>query len=416
MSVRAGIVVTGTEVLSGIIADANGPWLSERLREHGVVLTHTVVVGDRPEDLRSALDVLAGVGADLILTSGGLGPTADDLTADVVAEWAGAEMRHDPALEERIWAVVTRLRARMPWEEEAMRAGARKQAHVPPGATVLEPAGTAPGLLVPGRSLVAVLPGPPRELQTMWNDAVSTSPLRELLDRAGSLEQRILRFFPLPEPQIAATLRELDADALPLEITTCLRRGELEVATVFPPSSASAYAALEAGLRERHGDVLFSDDGATIDVVIARLLQGRTIATAESCTGGLMAGRLTDLAGSSAYVLGGLVVYSNEAKTALAGVPASLIEAVGAVSPEVATALSAGARSRLDADIGIGITGIAGPGGGSEAKPVGTVCISVSSASDAEERVVRLPGGRADVRDRTTTVTLHMLRALLLRA
>jgi nicotinamide-nucleotide amidase len=417
VSVRAGIVVTGTEVLSGIIADANGPWLSERLREHGVVLTHTVVVGDRPEDLRSALDFLAGVGTDLILTSGGLGPTADDLTADVVAEWAGAAMRFDPALEERIWAVVTRLRARLPWEEEAMRAGARKQARVPEGAVVLEPVGTAPGLLVSTSGpLVAVLPGPPRELQAMWKDAVDTSPLRELLASAGTLEQRILRFFPLPEPQIAATLRELDADALPLEITTCLRRGELEVATVFAPSDAAAYSALEAALRERHGDVLFSDDGATIDVVVARLLSGRTIATAESCTGGLMAGRLTDLAGSSAYVLGGLVVYSNEAKTALAGVPASLIEAHGAVSPEVATALAAGARSRLGADIGIGITGIAGPGGGTAEKPVGTVCLAVSSASDSEERTVRLPGGRADVRDRTTTVALHMLRALLLRA
>jgi nicotinamide-nucleotide amidase len=416
VSVRAGIVVTGTEVLSGIIADANGPWLSERLREHGVVLTHTVVVGDRPEDLRSALDFLAGVGADLILTSGGLGPTADDLTADVVAEWAGAEMRHDPALEERVWAVVTRLRARMPWEEEAMRAGARKQAQVPAGAVVLEPIGTAPGLLVETSGpLVAVLPGPPRELQAMWKDAAETAPLRELLARGGTLEQRILRFFPLPEPQIAATLRELDADALPLEITTCLRRGELEVAAVFAPSAAAAYEGLEAALRERHGDVLFSDDGATIDAVVARLLSGRTIATAESCTGGLMAGRLTDLAGSSAYALGGLVVYSNEAKIALAGVPPALIEAHGAVSPEVATALSAGARSRLGAGIGIGITGIAGPGGGTPEKPVGTVCLSVSTASDKEERTVRLPGGRADVRDRTTTVALHMLRALLLR-
>jgi len=246
--------------------------------------------------------------------------------------------------------------------------------------------------------------------------AVTPSPLRELLESAGSLEQRILRFFPLPEPQIAATLREIGD--VPFEVTTCLRRGELEVATVFPPGEAAAYSSFEAELRARHGDVLFSDDGATIDEVIASLLLsgGLTIATAESCTGGLMAGRLTDLAGSSAYVLGGLTVYSNEAKTALAGVPASLIEAHGAVSPEVATALSAGARARLDADIGIGITGIAGPGGGSEAKPVGTVCISVSSASDAEERTVRLPGGRADIRDRTTTVTLHMLRALLLRA
>jgi nicotinamide-nucleotide amidase len=410
--VRAGIVVTGTEVLSGIIRDANGPWLSEALRARGVMVTAIVVVGDRPDDLRGALDYLSD--HDVIVTSGGLGPTADDLTADVVAEWAGAEMEHDPALEKRIWAVVSRLRRMMPVEEESMRAGARKQAFVPRGAAVLEPVGTAPGLLVGSRPLIAVLPGPPRELQTMWEAAVTTPPLRELLESAGTLEQRILRFFPLPEPQIAATLREIGE--VPFEVTTCLRRGELEVATVFTPDQARGYENFEASLRERHGDVLFSDDGATIDVVVARLLEGRTIATAESCTGGLMAGRLTDLAGSSAYVLGGLVVYSNEAKTALAGVPADLIEAHGAVSPEVATALSAGARSRLGADYGIGITGIAGPGGGSEAKPVGTVCISVSNATDAEERVVRLPGGRADVRDRTTTVTLHMLRALLLRA
>jgi nicotinamide-nucleotide amidase len=411
--VRAGIIVTGTEVLSGIIRDANGPWLSEALRARGVVVSNIVVVGDRPDDLRGALDYLAD--HDLVVTSGGLGPTADDLTVEVVASWAGAPIEHDPALEERIWAVVSRLRRLMPVEEESMRAGARKQASVPRGAVVLEPVGTAPGLLVStSGALIAVLPGPPRELQTMWQAAVTTPPLRSLLESAGTLEQRILRFFPLPEPQIAATLRELGE--VPFEVTTCLRRGELEVATVFTPDQAGEYASFEAGLRSRHGDVLFSDDGATIDEVVARMLSGRTIATAESCTGGLMAGRLTDLAGSSAYVLGGLVVYSNEAKTALAGVPAELIDSYGAVSPEVATALSAGARSRLEADYGIGITGIAGPGGGSEAKPVGTVCISVSSATDAEERVVRLPGGRADVRDRTTTIALHMLRALLLRA
>jgi len=161
---------------------------------------------------------------------------------------------------------------------------------------------------------------------------------------------------------------------------------------------------------------VFSVDGATIDVVVARLLAGRTVATAESCTGGLMAARLTDLAGSSAYVLGGLVVYSNEAKTALAGVPASLIESYGAVSPEVARALAAGARDRLGADVGIGITGIAGPGGGTPAKPVGTVCLCVSTAADAIERTVRIPGSRAHVRDRTTTTAMHMLRELLTRS
>lgn len=411
LSVRAGIVVTGTEVLSGLIRDANGPWLSEALRSHGVELSQVVVVGDRPADLRRALDFFSDV--DLVLTSGGLGPTADDLTAEVVAGWSGTVMELDPALEERIWDIVNGLRKRIGGEIEPMRAGARKQAHVPVGAVVLEPKGTAPGFLIGSSPLVAVLPGPPRELQRMWADAVSVEPLAGLLASAGSLERRILRFFPLSEPQIAATLRELDADSLPLEVTTCLRRGELEVATVYRPAAADSYGAFEDELRARHGDVLFSDDGATIDEVAARALAGLTIATAESCTGGLMAGRLTDLAGSSAYVLGGVVVYSNEAKTEFADVPPELIASHGAVSPEVASALASGARSRFGADLGIGITGIAGPGGGSVEKPVGTVCLCVSSPWGLDERVVRLPGSRGDVRDRTTTVALHMLRGLL---
>jgi nicotinamide-nucleotide amidase len=415
VSPRAGIVVTGTEVLTGTISDRNGPWLSERLREHGVQVSQIVVVGDRSDDLRDALAFLAG--SDLIVTSGGLGPTADDLTAEVVARYADRSLEHDPELEERIWARVGRARSLLGGAgEEALRAGARKQALVPQGATVLDPVGTAPGLLVavPGGPLIAVLPGPPSELQAMWTAAVDTEPLRSLLAGAGRFDQRMLRFYGLPEPQIAATLRELGPPES-LEITTCLRRGELELATVFAPEAEPEYERLAAALRERHADTLFSPDGETIDAVVARLLTGRTVATAESCTGGLMAGRLTDLAGSSAYVLGGLVVYSNEAKTALAGVPAATIGAHGAVSPEVARALAAGARERLGADVGIGITGVAGPGGGTAEKPVGTVCLCVSDGDGAVERTVHLPGGRADVRDRTTTVALHMLRRLLTR-
>ncbi len=409
---RAGIVVTGTEVLSGTIADRNGPWLSARLRDRGVQLAHVLITGDRPDDLRDALAFFAGM--DLVITSGGLGPTADDLTAEVVAEYAGRAMAFDPELDERIWARVMSVRSRLgSASEEALREGARKQAFVPAGAAVLEPVGTAPGLLVPtGGPLIVVLPGPPRELQTMWDAAVETPPLSGLLARAGHFEQRMLRFYGLPEPQIAATLRELDPPAS-LEITTCLRRGELEVATVFDAGDEPAYEEFAAAVRSRHADTLFSPDGATIDEIVARLLTRRTLATAESCTGGLMAGRLTDLAGSSAYVLGGLVVYSNEAKSKLAGVPAATIEAYGAVSPEVARALAAGARDRLGADVGIGITGIAGPGGGTPEKPVGTVCLCVSTADDLLEQTVRLPGGRADVRERTTTVAMHMLRRLL---
>ena len=428
MSVRAGIVVTGTEVLSGIIADRNGPWLSERLREHGVQLAHIDVVADRPGDLRAALDFMAAEGLDLVITSGGLGPTADDLTADVVAEFAGRPLELDAALEERIWAILERLRAR--WRDldldvEAVRAANRKQALVPRGATVLEPVGTAPGLVVPpgsdGGPVVLVLPGPPSELQPMWAAALDTEPLRGLLSRAGAYEQRIVRLWGIPESELAGSLRAMEAEGVPmgeLEITTCLRRGELEVATVFAPAAREDYRAFETALLAHHGARIFSLDGTTIDEIVAELLLGpplRTVATAESCTGGLMAGRLTDRAGSSAYVLGGVTAYSNAAKVALAGVPAARIDHHGAVSPEVAAALADGARSVFGADVGIGITGIAGPGGGTPEKPVGTVCISVADGADRIDRTVRLPGDRATVRERTTTVTMHLLRRLLSR-
>jgi nicotinamide-nucleotide amidase len=418
VSLRAGILITGTEVLSGIISDRNGPWLSERLRERGVEAANILIVADRRGDMRAALDFMAAEGLDLVVTSGGLGPTADDLTAEVVADFAGRPLALDPALEERIWAILTRMRAR--WrtiDEDAMRAGNRKQALVPDGATVLEPVGTAPGLIVPGSPTVLVLPGPPRELQPMWETAVGTEPLRTLLERAGAYEQRIMRLFGIPESEIARSLREIEADGVSidrLEITTCLRRGEIEIATVFEPDVEPVYEAFEAAIRERHDDTLFSLDGSTVDDQVVALLDGRTVAVAESCTGGLMAARLTERGGSSAYMLGGVVAYSNAAKVALADVPAELIERHGAVSPEVAAALADGARARFQADFGIGITGIAGPGGGTEEKPVGTVCLSVAGADGERwDRTVLLPGDRQMIRERTTTVTMHGLRRLL---
>jgi nicotinamide-nucleotide amidase len=421
VSVRAGIVVTGTEVLSGIIRDENGPWLSERLRGLGITLVDVIVVGDRPDDLRAALEFLAGQEVDLIITSGGLGPTADDLTGEIVASFAGRPLALDPAVEEQVWQIVSRMRGR--WRdasEEGMRAGTRKQAMVPEGAVVLDPVGTAPGLVVSGDSVppVLVLPGPPGELRPMWDAALGTAPLQAVLARAGVLEQRIMRVTGVPESELARLLRDVDLDLGRLEITTCLRRGELEIATVFDPAAADDYAGLERAVVDRFGDRVFSRDGATIDEIVAGLLLGppvRTVAVAESCTGGLMAGRLTDRAGSSAYVLGGVVVYSNEAKVALADVPPELIASVGAVSPEVAAALADGAAARFGADVGIGITGIAGPGGGTPEKPVGTVCVCVvGPGGDRLERTLHLPGGRAVIRDRTTTAVMHLLRRLLM--
>src|SRR6187200_3383141 len=229
MTVRAGIVVTGTEVLTGRIADMNGPWLSQRLAEEGVEVAHILVVGDRPEDLEAALRFMAGEGMDLIVTSGGLGPTADDLTAEIVARFAGRPLALDEEMEAKIAAILAGFAQRFRLDEAALQEANRKQAMVPEGAVALDPVGTAPGLVVPaGERVVVVLPGPPRELQPMWSVALDTEPVRELLARATPLHGYTLRMFGIPESEIAKSLREIEAEgiALPeLEITTCLRRG-----------------------------------------------------------------------------------------------------------------------------------------------------------------------------------------------
>ena len=390
MSARAGILITGTEVLSGIISDRNGPWLSERLREVGVDASHIVIVGDRPADMEAALGWLAAEGVALIVTSGGLGPTADDLTAEIVGRFSGRQMVLDQALEDRIAEILAPMVKRWPGlDMAAVRESNRKQAVVPEGSTVLEPVGTAPGLVVPPAEgvpsgpTVLVLPGPPRELQPMWWMALETEAFRAAV--AGHTEYRnsIMRLFGIPESEIANTLRaaaEAGLELEPLEITTCLRRGEIEIATRFEPAATALYDEFVAFVSSRHADTLFSEDGSTIDDQVAALLVGGglSVAVAESCTGGLLSARLTDRPGSSEYFRGGVVVYSNEAKVSLAGVDAGLIEQFGAVSTEVAEALADGAAARLEADIGIGITGIAGPDGGSDEKPVGLVCFSVA--------------------------------------
>ncbi len=423
MSPRAGILITGTEVLTGIIADRNGPWLSERLREIGVDAALIQIVGDRPDDLLAALEFMASEGMALIVTSGGLGPTADDLTAEIVARFSGREMVLDARLEALIAEILRPMMTR--WrglDPEAIRASNRKQAVIPRGATVLDPVGTAPGLVVPpsngsGGPTVVVLPGPPRELRPMWETARATEAFRAATARATTYRRGIIRLFGMPESEIAGTLRSAQADGLDLdalEITTCLRRGEIEIATRYEPPAQAAYDALMELIRARHADTLFSQDGSTVDEQVAVLLDGRTLAVAESCTGGMLAARLTDRPGASAYFAGAVVVYRDEAKSELVGVDPSLIARFGAVSEEVAQALADGAAERFGADVGIGITGIAGPGGATETKPVGLVCFSVSARDHAPTtHSVRLPGARADVRDRATTVAMHLLRKVL---
>jgi nicotinamide-nucleotide amidase len=418
LSSRAGIVVTGTEVLTGRVRDRNGPWLADRLLELGVELGHITICGDRPQDIEAQLRFMADQGVDLIVTSGGLGPTADDMTVEVVAHFRGLELVLDEALEDRIAEILRPLMKRFRyWDPDAIRAANRKQALVPEGAVVIDPVGTAPGLVVPGEPVVLVLPGPPRELQPMWEVALATEAVQAAIAGRTRYSQHTLRLFGLPESALAETLREAETqieDFDRLEITTCLRRGELEMVTRVEPDAAAVYEALEAFVREHHPRELYSTDGARVDDLVAELLGGRRIATAESCTAGLLAARLTDRPGSSDYVAGGVVAYANEAKSGLLGVDPLLIERHGAVSEEVAEAMADGALLRFDADTAVAVTGVAGPGGGTAEKPVGTVCWCVRLGEGRSlSRTLQLPGDRADIRDRSTTVAMHLLRRLL---
>ena len=419
MSARAGILVTGTEVLTGRVADRNGPWVADRLLELGVELAHITICGDRPADIEAQLRFLRSEGVDLIVTTGGLGPTADDMTVATVARFCGRELVLDEVMETRIAAIVQRWMARFPdIDSGAVQAANRKQAMVPDGAEVLAPVGTAPGVVVPGTPTVVVLPGPPKELQGMWDAAVATEAVQLAIAGRTAYRQDTVRMFGVAESALAETLRAAE-QSVPgfdgLEITTCLRRGELEMVTRYEPTGAEVYRRLMDLVRERHGAAVFSEDGSTVDEQVAGLLAGRRIATAESCTAGMLAVRLTDRAGSSAYVAGGVVAYANEAKSAVLGVDQALIAEHGAVSADVAEAMAAGALERLDADTAVAITGVAGPGGGTEDKPVGTVwfCVMLGDGTTVT-RCVRVPGERADVRERSTTVAMHLLRRALL--
>jgi nicotinamide-nucleotide amidase len=340
------------------------------------------------------------------------------MTIEMVARFAGRELILDEDLEAAIAEILKPLMQRFPdLDFEAVRASNRKQALVPEGAHVIYPAGTAPGLVVPGKPTIVVLPGPPRELHAMWPEAVATEAFQEAIGGRTDYEQTTMRLFGIPESEIAETLRVAEREVEgyeDVEITTCLRRGEVEVVARREPAAEKAWQQIADLIATRHERALFSRDGSTIDEQVAQLLEGRRIGIGESCTGGLMAARLTERSGSSAYVVGSVVAYANEAKSALLDVSPDLIARHGAVSPEVAEAMAAGAIERFHADTAISITGVAGPGGGTEDKPVGYVCWCAKLADGTTlARDVRLPGDRAEIRDRSTTVGMHLLRRLL---
>lgn len=417
MSVRAAVLVTGTEVISGRTRDRNGPWVSERLGEFGVEVAHILTVADRPADMEAALGFFAAESIELIVTSGGLGPTADDLTAEVVGSFTGREMYLDEGMEKKIEAIIAGFARRFRFDPEASRVANQKQAIVPRGAEILDPVGTAPGLVVPGDGLtIIVLPGPPRELQAMWPAAMGSDQVRDLLARAADYETATMRMFGIPESQLAQSLREIgeEVDLSALEITTCMHGFELVIDVRHEPGEEGLVEEVESGLRERHERSLFSTDGRSTDELVAKLLADHRIGLGESCTGGLVAARLTARPGASDYVAGGVVAYSNAAKTELLGVPADLIGQHGAVSPQVAEAMADGAMCRFHADVGLSVTGVAGPTGGTDEKPVGYVCFCAKEASGAVlARELTLPGSRDDIRERSIVVALHMLRLML---
>jgi nicotinamide-nucleotide amidase len=268
-----------------------------------------------------------------------------------------------------------------------------------------------------GGCVVVVLPGPPRELQPMWEPAIRARPVEAILSQATPLLGYTLRMFGIPESEIAKSLLEIEGEGVDLsgvEVTTCLRRGEIEIEARYRAEAAEQAEAVRAGMLRRHPRHLFSLDGETIDARVARLLQGRKLGLAESCSGGLLAARVTNLPGASTYFAGGVVAYSNQVKAEMLGVEPGLIEAHGAVSPQVAEAMAIGAIERFGADVAVSITGIAGPDGGSEEKPVGYVCFHARLADGTSlARDPVIPGGREDVRERSALVGMHMLRILL---
>ncbi|MDP4667414.1 MAG: nicotinamide-nucleotide amidohydrolase family protein [Gaiellales bacterium] len=418
MTVRrtAAILVTGSEILLGRTQDRNSGTLARSLDAHGVRLERIVTVDDREEHLRAALDGLLAEGHDLIITSGGLGPTHDDRTVAIVAEATGRALVLDEPVLAEITAIVTGYAAQRGVPVERLLPGAIKQSMVPAGAHVLSPAGTAPGVIVPGATTVVVLPGPPTELAEVWAAALVHPVLADLI--SAQLERRILRIWSTPESTVARAFEALGGDDHGTETSICATRLEVEVVVRFPPEARVAGNRLADGLVEEFGAAVYAEDDLTIEarVVAALCERGLTSGTAESCTAGMIAARLGNVPGASATLRGGFVAYANDVKTAQVGVPAELIERHGAVSAEVARALAEGVRERLGCDVGIGVTGVAGPGGGSEAKPVGLVHIAVvgpHGLGEALER--RFPGDREAVRTNTATAALHLVRLLLQR-
>jgi nicotinamide-nucleotide amidase len=419
-SSKAVILAVGSEMLTPTRHDTNSLFITEVLNQIGIDVAYKAVVGDNLTELRAQIAHALSRHRVLILT-GGLGPTDDDLTRDAVAAHLGAPLTEDPA-------IVEAIRARFATRGLPMPEVNRRQAQVPAGATVLHnPRGSAPGLMIEhGGGIIALLPGPPREMQPMMSGVVrdrlallagGVRLMRRMIRIAGRTESRAEE---MTQPVYTTWLKRTP----PIETTILATPGliELHLVTQVTHEEEGA-AALESAvdqLAERLGADLVSRDGQPIEEVLGEMLRARGwhIALAESCTGGLATSRLTDVAGSSNYLERSVVVYSNRAKSDLLGVPESLFAEYGAVSEPVVRAMAEGALARSAADVAVAITGIAGPGGGTDAKPVGTVWMAVALGSPRETRTLlcRFLGSRELVKTFAAVTALDLVRRRLLDA
>ncbi|HET7354181.1 MAG TPA: nicotinamide-nucleotide amidohydrolase family protein [Gaiellaceae bacterium] len=415
---RAVVVVTGSELVRGERTDRNGPFLAAEALTHGLEPARITIVGDAPADLEAAFR--EGLEADACLVSGGLGPTHDDRTVELLARAAGIELVVDEALEQEIEAISRAVaeRLRRPYADFAP--GVTKQATRPATALAIGLAGTAPGLVfrAPTGCVVVVLPGPPSELRRLWPNALASEPMRELLARTRPPGRRVLRLFGVSESAVARALEEAGGDGAGVEVTICAREFEIHVDLLVEPGAEERAEALEAALAERLGEWLFARDERRVEELVLTLAgaRGLRLGTAESCTGGMVAARLTGVPGSSKSFVGGVVAYADDVKRGELGVPDELLAEHGAVSAEVAAAMADGARGRLGVDVAVAVTGIAGPDGGTPAKPVGRVHLHAAGPDGSLARMLDLPGEREQIRVRAAVTALHLLRALLLES
>ncbi|HEX6626080.1 MAG TPA: competence/damage-inducible protein A [Pyrinomonadaceae bacterium] len=408
----AEIIAVGSELLTPHRTDTNSLWLTERLNSVGIEVKLKTVVGDDDARLKETIsDALKRSG--VVITTGGLGPTEDDITRKIAARALGRRLMPDERVLEDIRAKFLHWGRKMP-EINA------RQAMVLEGATVLDnPNGTAPGLYVEheGR-VVALLPGPPRELKPMFDREV----LPRLAARAGGVRvvRRVLRVTGMGESAVDERIAPVYRQYENPQTTILFTNSEIEIHLTAQGATEQEAELLLDGLagqiEERLGDAVFAFRGEKMEEVVGLRLAvaGFTLATAESCTGGLVAERLTEIPGSSHYFMEGVVTYSNESKTRLLGVPAELIEAHGAVSAEVAEAMAEGVKRRAGVDFGLSVTGIAGPGGGTETKPVGLVYIALADDAHTEHRRLMLPGDRHLIRWRSSQAALDLLRRRLI--